>query len=542
MRNSQRRLLVLVVSLPIVLGLGALAYMLGMQALEGESRTYLQSLEWAAETLTTTGYGADTAWQHPLMVAFVIGWQFVGLFLVFLVFPVYLIPFLEERFEKRLQTHIKPTSGHVVIYRYGAAVESLLEETLRFGLETVVIESDETVARRLTDQGLTVLYGSLQDDVLDRAHVASARTLIANSSDDDNAAAIVSARQSGCSGEILALVEDPLHRQPILLAGATKTFTPHHALGAALASQASGQLGQAFSATRHLGRGLSIREVRIDSDSPLAGRTLADAGIGRESGVTVLGQWVGGTLQTDPMADTPIVAGGILVVAGSTQAAQEFAESCAPSGALPSGPILVAGYGEVGAKVAELLRAVGEPVTVLDRSEVSADAVGDALDSEFLTRVGIADARSVVLALDSDPATLFASVIIRDLAPHLPIIARVNHSENVERIHAAGADFALSISRIAGQMLARELLGEEAIALEGQLKVMKTTLPSLAGLRSNEIDIRERTGCSVVAVERGADLIVDLGAEFQFEADDTIFVAGSDDASQAFFDLYGRSA
>jgi hypothetical protein len=34
----------------------------------------------------------------------------------------------------------------------------------------------------------------------------------------------------------------------------------------------------------------------------------------------------------------------------------------------------------------------------------------------------------------------------------VPIIARVNQSENVERIHAAGADFALSISRVAGQI------------------------------------------------------------------------------------------
>ena len=40
--------------------------------------------------------------------------QFAGVFLVFLVFPIYLIPFLEERFEARLPREIEAKSGHVV--------------------------------------------------------------------------------------------------------------------------------------------------------------------------------------------------------------------------------------------------------------------------------------------------------------------------------------------------------------------------------------------------------------------------------------------
>ena len=36
------------------------------------------------------------------MVLLVVAVQFLGVFLVFLIFPIYLIPFLEERFETRL--------------------------------------------------------------------------------------------------------------------------------------------------------------------------------------------------------------------------------------------------------------------------------------------------------------------------------------------------------------------------------------------------------------------------------------------------------
>lgn len=61
--RSHRRLLILVLTLPVL----------------------LDGLEWAAESLTTTGYGRDTVWTHPVMAVYVIAVQFLGLFLVFLV-------------------------------------------------------------------------------------------------------------------------------------------------------------------------------------------------------------------------------------------------------------------------------------------------------------------------------------------------------------------------------------------------------------------------------------------------------------------------
>ena len=47
-------------------------YMLGMDYLEGTPRTFLQGIQWASETITTTGYGADNRWNHPVMALFVI--------------------------------------------------------------------------------------------------------------------------------------------------------------------------------------------------------------------------------------------------------------------------------------------------------------------------------------------------------------------------------------------------------------------------------------------------------------------------------------
>src|SRR5947209_4705779 len=101
-RRSRARLLLLLLGLVLLVVVSALLYMWGMAALEGKPRGFWDSLEWASETLSTTGYGADSHWNHPLMVLLVILVQFVGVFLVFLIFPIFLIPFLEERFETRL--------------------------------------------------------------------------------------------------------------------------------------------------------------------------------------------------------------------------------------------------------------------------------------------------------------------------------------------------------------------------------------------------------------------------------------------------------
>ena len=536
MQRSRKRLLTLLAALPLLLVVAAMVYMVGMAQLEGESRGFWQSLGWAAETLSTTGYGADVRWQHPVMVVFVVLLQFLGVFLVFLIFPIYLIPVLEERFEAKLPTETEPLSEHVIIYRYGPAVATLLDEAAEAGLKVVVAETDAAQARRLVAEGVTVVYGRLEDRLLERCCVRDARAVIANGTDDENATVILNARQLRFEGEILAMVEEPYHRRPMMLAGATAAFTPRHILGAALAARASERISPKLAGIQALGRKIRVNEIRIDPESDLAGKTLKEADIGRQTGLTVIGQWVEGRLFAQPTPDLRIEPRGILIVVGSEESLERFSEAAgAGKGYASQGKITVAGFGEVGAKVVQLLRDVDEDLQVIDRQDVEGvDRVGDVLDPGVLESGEVASSRAVILALDSDSATMFATVILKDVAPDVPVIARVNRAENVERIHRAGAEFALSISQISGQMLARRLLGEEAIALDPQLKLVKVGASGLTGEDFSKLGIRERTGCSVVAVERGEDLIVELPADFRFEPEDAVFICGSSVATRNF--------
>lgn len=538
------RFVALVGVLAAVLLAMALLYMLGMGALEGKPRTYWQALQWAAGTMSTTGYSPDTSWTHPVMVVYVVVAQFTGVALFFVVLPLFLVPVLEERFETRLPTQAAGVRDHVVIFDHDETVATLLGELSQAGIASVIVDEDEGQARHLLAQGHRVVHGSLDEGVLARCELAQARALIVNSSDERNASAILAARQLGYGGEIIAMVEDPFHRHPVMLAGASEAYTPRHLLGAALAARASPKVSPTVAGIQHLGDGFEVAEARITRDSELAGRTLAQAGLGRHAGVTVIGQWVGGRLVAPPTPDMTLEPGGVLVLVGSGERLREFMERCAGARRLRrQGRFVIAGFGEVGHKVNELLRDAGEETLTIDsRAAPGVDVVGNVLDIKVLERAGLEDAQAVVLALSSDSAAVFASVIVRDLAPDVPVIARVNLAENVERMYVAGADFALSVSQVSGQLLAYRLLGKESVAVDAAFEVVKVSARGLESRPPSRGELRERTGCSVIAVERDGELLVELGDDFRFERDDAAYVCGSGQATQRFREMFPQRA
>ena len=95
LKRSTWRLLGLLVSMPAAVVLFGSIFMVGSEHLEGKQVDFWSSLEWASETLTTTGYGAYAPWSHPVMIVFVILTQFVGMFFLVLIFPLYVMPYIE---------------------------------------------------------------------------------------------------------------------------------------------------------------------------------------------------------------------------------------------------------------------------------------------------------------------------------------------------------------------------------------------------------------------------------------------------------------
>lgn len=537
MSKSWRRVLWLFCALPFLLFALASIYMVLMTDLEQQPRTFVASVLWAAETVTSVGYGGDTHWEHPVVAAFVVSVQFLGQCLVFLVFPMVLLPFLEERFETKLPTELPDRSDLVLIYRAGSAVEAIIDALRRHEVGVVVIESDERDARRLHESGVDVVYDAFEAHELDLGRLGAVRAIILNGSDEDNAVLAMRARQAGFGGPMFAFVDAASHRRPMVLAGATAAFTPKHVLAAGLAAKASDQIAPRVSGLRPLGERLGVEEFRVHKDSVLAGRTLAEADVRRATGATVIGVWHGGGFQPLPEPDTRLEVGSILLAVGASDALARLQDQAR---VLPrQGKIVVIGHGIVGERVVMMLRDAGEHVSVVDRRPGDGvDVVGDALDPEVLVEAGVCGAKAVVLAIDSGSPTLLATTLLRDIAPDVPIIARVERTRDITRVHQAGADFALSVGQVASQLLTGQLLGESTMILEAHVRFIAARPSGLANKTVRATRIGERTGAAVVAVARGEDILVQLGGDFRFADGDTLYVCGSEDAIVKFRDCF----
>ncbi|MGZ5476324.1 MAG: NAD-binding protein, partial [Thermoanaerobaculia bacterium] len=267
-------------------------------------------------------------------------------------------------------------ANHVIVFRYGPAVETLLQRLATAKVPSVVVELDETQARAVMETGQRVVFSRSEEDALDIARISRARAVVANGKDQENAALILRARQMGFRGEIFSFVEEPAHRRPMELAGATKAYTPRHIVAAALAAHASDKISPRLPG---LDRAPSLerRDLRVSPESPAAGRQLGELLLD----AVVVGQWFRSHLQAPCTPEMRIQPGAVLEVVGDRESLERTARTVGGTLLRERGPFVIAGFGEVGRKVHELLRDAGEDVRVIERQHApDVDVVGDVLD------------------------------------------------------------------------------------------------------------------------------------------------------------------
>jgi Trk K+ transport system NAD-binding subunit len=315
------------------------------------------------------------------------------------------------------------------------------------------------------------------------------------------------------------------------LAGATAVYTPRHIVAAALAAHASDRISPRLPGAESI-PSIHRRELRVPPSSPLAGKTLGETRLGADTGAIVVGQWTRSRLSARCDASMRVEPGALLELVGSDEALDRAAALIGGVYLRQSGPFLIGGFGEVGRKVHELLCDAGEEVRVVERlPRAGVDVAGNVLDPSVLEQAGLNTARAVVLALNSDDATLFATVIVRDAAPNVTVIARVNHSRNIENIYRAGADYALSISDISGEMLSARLLGRVARTRDEHRQVMRAPVRAAAGRKVRESGVRAH-GCSIIALERGGGFI-EVTADTTLAAGDQAYLCGNAESLKA---------
>ena len=166
--------------------------------------------------------------------------------------------------------------------------------------------------------------------------------------------------------------------------------------------------------------------------------------------------------------------------------------------------------------------------------------IGDAADRELLMRAGLQDAPAVLLTTNDDAINIYLTVYFRRLNPELRIVSRITHERNLEAIHRAGADFALSYSSL-GIEQALSLLQGRALGLLGEgVELFAVSLPHmLTGLTLSDSGIGARTGLNVIGIQHDGSLVTNPPASTRLQEESELIMLGSTQQRQAFTDAYG---
>ena len=135
----------------------------------------------------------------------------------------------------------------------------------------------------------------------------------------------------------------------------------------------------------------------------------------------------------------------------------------------------------------------------------------------------------MILALNDDSEALFATAALREFAPAVPIVARVGQTQNIERLYRAGADFAISVGQVAGQILAYHLLDEQGLPGDTHLRIVRYSTGHLQGRHPLALQLDMRFCACLIAIERAGTIWIDFPPDFTLGADDTLYVCGGRD-------------
>jgi len=538
MVSQQRRLVYYLVSLTTIFAVFTALYDYGMSAWQGQNVTTLHAVRIVATAFTTTGFGADSAlWTTWQMNVLTIAMQFTGIVTIFAALPLFVIPLIEEALRTHPPTSVEDAAGHVIVCESTPHGDALIEELEARDVPYTIVVEDADEATDLYESGRPVIRGAAeQAETLRAARATHARAIVADGSDELNASIALTADEVAPDVQVVTLVEDPRNEQYHRYAGADDVIAPEDVLGISLADKVTTRVLSDLGDAVEIGDDLEIAEFSIQPGSEICDTPLSEAGIRRQTGVNIIGIWVGGEFQSPPAPDTFLERGTVLLVVGTDEQIGELkAMTRSRTRRHTRGTVVVAGHGKVGSQGTDTLSTANVSTTVVDvEDKPGVDIVGDATDEWTLREAGMDEARTVVLALSDDTDAVFATLIVRELHPEIEIVVRANETERVRKLYQAGADYVIALSTVSGRMLASTILDEEVISLNTQVEIVRTLAPRFTGATLAESNIRARTGCTVIAVQRDGETLTDVGPDFYLQSGDEVIVAGTDQDVNAF--------
>lgn len=238
-----------------------------------------------------------------------------------------------------------------------------------------------------------------------------------------------------------------------------------------------------------------------------------------------------------------------------------------------SNHVIIAGYGLNGRNTANVLKATGIEHIILD---MNGDRIGQAKKhghralfgdisrSEILKKAGIKKARIIVFAVSDPVATRMALKTAKDINPSVYALVRTRYTGEVDALYKLGANQVISeefetsveiFARVLGEYRIPtnviqnqiDLIRHEGYAMLRGLSLPKERLMELSSIFAASttatflvtddssaidqtlagMDLRKKTGTSVIAIVREGKAIARLSSDFKIHAGDMLVLLGS---------------
>ena len=512
-RNLSQLLKLILIVLVFVLLSSAVFHLLMEREDRGGNFEWFDGIYWTMVTMTTLGYGEIT-FQSGLGKLFSIGVMLFGMMSMLVILPFAFIRFAYEPWMEAQNAARTPrslpenTEGHVIITYLDPVSRALIHKLGQYTIPYVLLVADKDEALRLHDQGFAVAVGDSDDpEAYRNVRVEQAAMVVATGKDEANANIAFTVRELvDNSVRVVTLAKSEASIDILELAGSRNVIRLGEMMGQFLARRTIGNDALAH-VIGHFDE-LLIAEAMV-MGTPLVGKTLAECNFREMTHTSVVGVWDRGEYK-GAGPDTTISESTVLVLAGSKEMIQNYNQVFCIYHAEESHVVIIGG-GRVGRATARALAKRGLRYTIVEelperiRNE-KYYVEGSAARIEVLEEARIKEASTVIITTGQDDTNIYLTLYCRKLCPDIQVISRANTERNVGTLHRAGADFVASYASMGVNIIFNLLKRSDILMVAEGLNVFRVELPEhLEGRTLIESEIRQRTGCSVIAIQREVD-------------------------------------
>ncbi len=512
---------------------------------ENREYSWITGFYWTLTVMSTLGFG-DITFISDLGKTFSIIVLISGIFFLLILLPFTFIqffyaPFLQARQQFRTPRELnKSVSGHIIITNYDTVTESFINKLKEYNYKYIILSSDIQEANELYDSGITVVYGDVDDPkTYSAVNVEKSAMVVATGNDRINTNIAFTVREISPDVTIVTFAREFDSVDILKLAGSNYVLQLGEMLGASLSRRVSAGRGQA----NPIGNfdKLIIAESTVKF-TDLVGKTLRKSSIRQLTGVNIIGIWERGRFSL-PNPDSMILENTVLVLAGTKKQIAAFDKQF-HSFQKNTPFVIIIGAGTVGLAAAKQFQERNIDYWIIEKNYDKMKNVrnlipGDASDINILEKAGIKNADACLITTNDDDTNIYLTIYCRRLRPNIQILTRANLEKNFSTLYRAGSDIVMSYTNTGADAIFNLLNKGNIILVAEGLQVFSVLAPeTIIGKNLAESDIRNQTGCSVIALKNNSDINLNPTPETVINNQDEIILIGTSDTKKTFMEKF----